>query len=53
MPSTVLAAALLGCLSSLAEGMALEPRINNGVGRTPAMGWNNYVGQSGSVAARD
>jgi hypothetical protein len=30
--------------SPVADGISnLEPRLNNGLGRTPALGWNSWV----------
>lgn len=33
----------LGYLSAHAQSRELETRIDNGIGRTPAMGWNSWV----------
>ncbi|MCJ1447965.1 MAG: hypothetical protein MMC23_008477 [Stictis urceolatum] len=36
---------------SAGPALTLEKRLNNGVGVTPAMGWNNYNSGLGSTAA--
>lgn len=45
--------ALSAVLGSLGQAAALEPRLNNGLGRTPALGWNSWVSHAGAVPIVD
>lgn len=34
---------LLAALGRLSQAEQMEKRLNNGLGKTPALGWNSYV----------
>ncbi|KAH7311920.1 alpha-galactosidase [Rhexocercosporidium sp. MPI-PUGE-AT-0058] len=53
MHSNLFLAATVGYLSTTVQSHAIETRINNGLGRTPALGWNswNAFGCSGASAS--
>lgn len=42
---------ILAAPSLPAKELQLDRRLNNGVGKTPAMGWNNYNAGLGATAS--